>query len=357
MALLEKNRFIEELIHRCCFIHDRRSFVDSLLKPIKELIPAEGIAVTGVLRFGCDPRSIHFGYPPLYLMDHANTNHKVTPYFEKHLMECRRRGYATFKLSDFKDREHYLEEYKKRYINYGIKDGIQTTMLDSKGAIMGFWGCMTRSEENFTDEHKTLVDTIAPYVFYAYRKYKWLLNIDFFTMQSPEELIFGVVTTTNDGAITYMNTSARQLYEKNKGTVATQLPDCLHSALTKFKNDCRCAGEVSLAFREIETTCPFGTVVCFNFDKHGLTYLPVDGEGVAFIIDTKNVGTVLTELLTRREKEVIYCLVKGMTDKNIAKTLYISEKTVHAHVRNILKKLEASNRTEAANKAVKLGLA
>jgi len=321
------------------------------------LVPVDGIAVTSVLRSECDPRFLHFGYPPLYLMDHVNINHEEKPYFEKHLRDCRRRGYATFKLSDFQEREYYLEEYKKLYAHYGIKDGIQTTMLDSAGATIGFFGCMTRSEDDFTEEHKTLVDTIAPHIFYAYRKYKWLVSIDFFTVQSPEELIFGVVTATHDGTITYMNPSARQLIKRHEGAVPTQLPDYLHSSLLKLKHDCRYNGEVSLAFRDIETRCPIGTIVCFNFDKHGLAYLPVDGEGVVFIIDMKNAGEVIMELLTAREKEVIHCMVKGMTDKNIAKTLYIAEKTVNAHVRNILKKLEVSNRTKAANKAVKLGLA
>jgi DNA-binding CsgD family transcriptional regulator/tetratricopeptide (TPR) repeat protein len=60
--------------------------------------------------------------------------------------------------------------------------------------------------------------------------------------------------------------------------------------------------------------------------------------------------------LTQREIEVIYQLVVGKTDQQIADTLFISIKTVSNHVSNILRKTETANRTEAANYATKHGL-
>lgn len=61
-------------------------------------------------------------------------------------------------------------------------------------------------------------------------------------------------------------------------------------------------------------------------------------------------------LITDREQEVLYCLVKGLTTQQIAGQLYISENTVKTHIRHILEKLEASNRTEAVGKAIQMGL-
>lgn len=46
------------------------------------------------------------------------------------------------------------------------------------------------------------------------------------------------------------------------------------------------------------------------------------------------------ELLSQREKEVMICIVKGLTNKEIAEKLYISIHTVITHRRNISKKLE-----------------
>ena len=60
--------------------------------------------------------------------------------------------------------------------------------------------------------------------------------------------------------------------------------------------------------------------------------------------------------LTRRERDVLPLLVKGRTNRQIAEELFISENTAGVHVSNILGKLGASTRTEAAGIAARLGL-
>lgn len=57
--------------------------------------------------------------------------------------------------------------------------------------------------------------------------------------------------------------------------------------------------------------------------------------------------------LTAREIEVLELIAEGMINKEIAKQLYISEKTVKNHVSNIFKKLNVSDRTQAAIYAFK----
>jgi DNA-binding NarL/FixJ family response regulator len=60
--------------------------------------------------------------------------------------------------------------------------------------------------------------------------------------------------------------------------------------------------------------------------------------------------------LTRREMEVLELLGKGMKNRQIAEQLFLSEKTVKAHVGGILHKLHLNDRTEAALLAQKHGL-
>ena len=60
--------------------------------------------------------------------------------------------------------------------------------------------------------------------------------------------------------------------------------------------------------------------------------------------------------LSDRELEVLNCLAEGQTTQQIAACLFISENTVKTHIRHILEKLEASNRTEAVSKAIQLKL-
>lgn len=60
--------------------------------------------------------------------------------------------------------------------------------------------------------------------------------------------------------------------------------------------------------------------------------------------------------LTTREKEILECIVDGQSNKEIADTLVISEKTVKNHVSNILRKLEVADRTQAAVYALRHGI-
>jgi DNA-binding NarL/FixJ family response regulator len=60
--------------------------------------------------------------------------------------------------------------------------------------------------------------------------------------------------------------------------------------------------------------------------------------------------------LTDREQEVLASIAKGLSNKQIALRLHITEGTVKGHVSNILAKLQLEDRTQAAVFAVKQGL-
>ena len=59
------------------------------------------------------------------------------------------------------------------------------------------------------------------------------------------------------------------------------------------------------------------------------------------------------DLLTRREMEVLIQIANGMINKEIANILDISERTVKNHISNIFKKINVSDRTQAAVFAIR----
>jgi DNA-binding CsgD family transcriptional regulator len=65
-------------------------------------------------------------------------------------------------------------------------------------------------------------------------------------------------------------------------------------------------------------------------------------------------STRLGDLLTRRELDVLRLMARGDSNKAIATELVVSEGTVKFHVKNILRKLRAANRVEAASRYMQL---
>jgi two-component system, NarL family, nitrate/nitrite response regulator NarL len=62
-----------------------------------------------------------------------------------------------------------------------------------------------------------------------------------------------------------------------------------------------------------------------------------------------------SDILTKREKEILMQVMKGMTNREIAFALFISENTVKNHLRNIMEKLQKNNRVQAATYAMQEG--
>lgn len=64
----------------------------------------------------------------------------------------------------------------------------------------------------------------------------------------------------------------------------------------------------------------------------------------------------VVDSLTKKEMIVLTLMGEGLTNKEIAKRLVVSPNTVKYHVRNIIQKLNASNRTEAVSYALRYGI-
>lgn len=63
-----------------------------------------------------------------------------------------------------------------------------------------------------------------------------------------------------------------------------------------------------------------------------------------------------SESLTPREKEVLRLLSEGLSARQMARRLDLSERTINTHVANVYRKLAVSNRVQAVRQAIRLGL-
>jgi DNA-binding NarL/FixJ family response regulator len=82
--------------------------------------------------------------------------------------------------------------------------------------------------------------------------------------------------------------------------------------------------------------------------RGGQSLSPESAEKLAYYVASKK--------LSEREVEVLGLISKGKSNKEIARMLFITDNTVKMHVKNILSKLEANDRTQAVVIAIQRGL-
>lgn len=94
----------------------------------------------------------------------------------------------------------------------------------------------------------------------------------------------------------------------------------------------------------------FVFIPCLQINERSRGYVPllpiwnVERSKRSFSEEHRNI-------LSEREKEILRCIRKGLSSKEIAAALYISVNTVNRHRQNILEKLSVSNSIEACRAA------
>ena len=111
---------------------------------------------------------------------------------------------------------------------------------------------------------------------------------------------------------------------------------------------------------DVERALTLADETIANADAVGMIFLR--DKAAAFVEQIRKmpineaVAVALPDGLTEREVEVLRLVAAGKTNKDVGEDLFISAKTVNAHLAYVYAKIGASNRTEAATYAIKHGL-
>ncbi|WP_405592521.1 response regulator [Streptomyces sp. NBC_01190] len=112
------------------------------------------------------------------------------------------------------------------------------------------------------------------------------------------------------------------------------------------------AGAAGYVYKDID---PVALADAIRSVHAGHVLLQPEVAGVLLAGDQHGGGTGRGTTLTEREREVLGLIADGRSNREIARALVLSEKTVKTHVSNILMKLDVADRTQAALWAVRNG--
>jgi DNA-binding NarL/FixJ family response regulator len=134
-------------------------------------------------------------------------------------------------------------------------------------------------------------------------------------------------------------------------TIRNEFPDARIIMLTTFEGDVEVQRALAAGARGyMLKSTPLEELLAVIRDvHHGRKYLPTQ---VAQTL-AEHIGT---EGLSEREIEVLKQIAEGNRNKDIGVQLSISEETVKAHVRHILEKLNAKDRTQAVSIGIRRGI-
>ncbi|MFE5948388.1 response regulator [Streptomyces sp. NPDC056480] len=113
------------------------------------------------------------------------------------------------------------------------------------------------------------------------------------------------------------------------------------------------AGASGYVYKDIDPDALAGAIRSVHA---GHVLLQPEVAGALLSQDDSHGGTGRGSTLTEREREVLGLIADGRSNREIARALVLSEKTVKTHVSNILMKLDLADRTQAALWAVRHGL-
>jgi DNA-binding NarL/FixJ family response regulator len=134
-------------------------------------------------------------------------------------------------------------------------------------------------------------------------------------------------------------------------SIRKQLPEARILMLTTFEGDAEVQRALAAGARAyvLKSTSPEELVTIIRQVNSGKNYLPPE-------LAAQLAQRLAEDAISEREAAVLRLIARGNRNKDIAESLSIAEDTVKAHVKHILEKLGARDRTQAVSIAVQRGI-
>lgn len=139
------------------------------------------------------------------------------------------------------------------------------------------------------------------------------------------------------------------------GIIRSELPDTEVLALTSVLEDASVVGAVRAGAIGYLLKDTDADALCRAIKAAAAGQVQLTPQAAARLMQAVS-APESPEQLTERETEVLRLMAQGQANKEIARSLNISEKTVKVHVSNILSKLGVQSRTQATLYAIRVGL-
>lgn len=273
-----------------------------------------------------------------------NKYYRFDPFETKNLPKCFRRQ-CVVELSDLVNTADYFNKnlyYKDVLRNYGYIHKMILRLHDNDKLIGGMSFLRTDSEKAFDESDKRLISYVGQYV-----SNLLIEQLKFNDVEAEKQALLEFANLSNDGVIMvneynqihYINQKAKFAYDK---LLKERYVSSIENLITigRFLDTSQ-ANIDFLSYYELGNYGIYMRVKRFVSEKFYV--IVISPKEKYKINNTKN--TANADNLSKREREVLKCVLKGMSNVEISQELFVSLSTVKAHLYSIFKKLDVPNRT------------
>lgn len=298
-----------------------------------------------------DPRYIHIDNKVMYAW--ADHYYQYDPFFASLVKLIS----GSLVLSDVANEKKYFMNnvyYHDILAPFGYPYKMVLGLI-SGNKLLGGMSFLRRKEDGpFTKHDKEIIDYLSHFISQLYIDRK---NIETVLSENSQLIQFadlsgdGLIIADEKSSIHYMNPGAKTIFENllDKKEI-TSIDDLLCGVRYQSQNT---VGSNHFSYCEMIGYGIHTGVKMVNGNKfYDIIFNHLHETPTLFEQRTIN-DISLPKDLTDREKEVLQCLMQGMTNSQIAKKLFISLQTVKMHLYNIYRKYHVHNRTSLLAKTNK----